>query len=222
MSQTEYNIEPDVAEAGLYSMSYEPSIRSYNTPVDTIPYGRGVAQVSGDTDGVELVDGASADFLGVAIRRLITDTDDELQYEALESVGVLNDGYVWVPTEESVAVGDDVYVRHSASAQVQTMTFDADFVTSNTIVLDETARTVVMTASVNGEAGEFDVENITVAGGASQANGTVAETFPSTEEADKGKFGNSSANSTRLQVTGARWLDYDSGTSLGLLSLKNA
>ena len=261
MSQTDYNIEPEVAVAGLYSMSYEPSIRSYNTPTDTIPYGRGVAQVSGDTDGAELPSGGGADFLGVAIRALYTDSDDEDQYEPLDSMGVLNDGVIWVPVEEAVAVGEDVYVRHGAAAHVITMSFDADFVTSNTIdlevnsvamtqvpfntnnattytdlatqiqtdfsaiataVADDTARTVIMTAATAGVGGVFTVTNIVVAGGASQANGSTAITYQGVNAADSGKFRNDSYNSTCLQVSNARWLKYDAGTSLGLLSLKNA
>lgn len=262
MSQLNYNTEPGVALAGMPGDLHYTGVKTYNNPVDEIEFGRGVAQVSGDTDGCELPDGSGADFLGVARRSLgDVNTDEEELYEANSSVAVINDGTVWVQVEEAVAVSDPVFVRHSGAAQVQTITFDIDFVISNdidldvdgvamttvtyaashtatitalasqiqtqfsqiaTAVADAVARTVVMTASTVGAAGDFLVENIAVTSGASQATGTVAETFASVESADKGKFRNDAYNSTCLQVTGARWLEYDSTNSLAKLSVKIA
>jgi hypothetical protein len=57
------------------------------------------------------------------------------KYSIGDTVAVTGQGTIFVELEENMDTDASVYVRYDGKAQVQTITFDADLVTSNTIDL---------------------------------------------------------------------------------------
>ncbi len=85
---------------------------------------------------VKLADGLLTKYPGITHRDL---TKVSGQYEDKDVVAVLKKGKIWVETEETVAVGDRVYVRIDGKKEVYTITLDGDLIAAN-----------VITAKVNG------------------------------------------------------------------------
>ncbi|OHD25173.1 MAG: hypothetical protein A2Y38_06665 [Spirochaetes bacterium GWB1_59_5] len=86
--------------------------------MDEIPFGRAVAKVTGDDNGVELPDSGAAVLLGVAVRDISVEEGDataENAFAADSAVGVLRRGQIWVQVEEAVTPDDAVFVRHTAN-----------------------------------------------------------------------------------------------------------
>ena len=150
-----------------------------------------------------------------------------------------------------------VHVRVDGRTQIQTITFDADFVTDNTIdlnidgvamtqesfdtdhettidnlaatiqsefaqiataVADEVARTIVLTGANDGA--DFAVTGLTVAGGASQAAGTVAETQSSIADSEAGTFLAAAESGNSVEWTaGAKWTGRYADGSLAELNI---
>lgn len=111
MSQTSYNLEHGIAISGGLADLNDSARDSYHNPADEIKFGRMVAKVSGDDDGCEQPDSAGADLLGIAIRKLSTESD---KYDVDSAVAVLRKGRIFVEVEEAVTPDSDVFVRHTA------------------------------------------------------------------------------------------------------------
>lgn len=147
MSQTSYSINQPAAVSGQLGTAEPYSAISMNNPVDVIPFGRMVAKVAADENGVELPDSGGADLLGVAIRK-VNSTDSN--YPALSDVGVLRRGQVWVEVEQTVVAGDPVYVRHTDPGALGLGVFRKDADTADAVLVPE-ARYLIG-ASANGVA----------------------------------------------------------------------
>lgn len=138
MAQTSYAMDQDVAVAGLpYSASGQPSVTlTYNNPVDVIKFGRAVAKVSADENGVEKPDSGSAVIVGVAVldSSLQYDSTNENAYAADSEVCVMARGQIYVYVEEDVTPDSDVYVRHTANGGLTDLgAFRTDADTSNAL-----------------------------------------------------------------------------------------
>lgn len=138
MSQTTYSDEMAVGLKGMPADNGPKDIVTYNNPVDLITFGRAVAKVSGDADGIELPDGSGSIIKGVAVRGM---TEEHEYFPALSAVPVMKKGRILVEVEQDVTPDSDVYVVYDGRKQQQTLTFDADLITDNVINL-----------KVNGEA----------------------------------------------------------------------
>jgi len=128
--QTSYNFEMAVGTKGQRADNGHYDILSKNNPVDRLYFGRGVAKVAGDEDGVQLPDAADNRFEGCVLRDM---GEPNEYFEPLSSVPVVQRGRIFVEVEEAVTPDDDVYATFDGRAQVQTLTFDADFVEDNEI-----------------------------------------------------------------------------------------
>lgn len=119
MSQTTAPLREMVAgQAGLIAEPFGPEdVRSVVNPSGKLFFGR--LAVVGASEGVSAhPSAASQKALGVVAHSHATvSKEDGLDagYAAKETANVLRKGYVWVVIEETVAIGDDVYFRHTAS-----------------------------------------------------------------------------------------------------------
>lgn len=135
MAQLTYSINMPVGVAGLISDTTAPrQVGTYVPPVDDIPYGRGVAKVTGNVRGIELPASSGAKILGVSVRDAGIRELDE--YPAKSAVAVLGQGRIYVTVDQAVTPDSDVYVRYDGKSQVQTFVFSADIITGNTVAVD--------------------------------------------------------------------------------------
>ena len=146
MSQISYSDTMLAGVAGQIGSSVPRTVKSYNNPDEIIYHGRAAAKISGDDDGCELPNGSGADIIGVSLRDL---GNIDGYYETKSSVALMKDGEVYVEVEEDVTPDDDVYVRHTGKAQVQTFVLDADLVSSNVITVDVNGETLSTTFATN-------------------------------------------------------------------------
>lgn len=147
MSQTSYSINQSAAVSGQLGTAEPYSAISMNNPTDVIEFGRMVAKVSADENGVQLPSGGSADLLGVAIRKVHS---EDSNYPAGSDVGVLRRGQIYVQVEQTVVAGDPVYVRHTDPGALGLGVFRKDADTSDAVLVPE-AR-YLTGASANGVA----------------------------------------------------------------------
>lgn len=152
MAQLDYPIEQSIGLPGQLADSGLHDIRTYNNPDHFIKFGRAVAKVAGDEDGIELPDALGADIVGVALRDAtkegfsipagLSPAVEEEASEVLESyfprsaVSVLREGRVYVTVEQDVTPDDPVFVRYSGRAQRQVVALDADLVIGNKFRID--------------------------------------------------------------------------------------
>lgn len=142
MSQLSYSTSLTPGVAGQIGTGVNRTVDSYNNPDQIIYHGRATAKVSGDDDGCEPPSGSGADIIGVSVRDL---SNTNGYYEEKSSVGIFKNGEIWVEVEEDVTPDDDVYVRHTGKAQVQTIVLDGDLITANVITVDINGETLSTT-----------------------------------------------------------------------------
>lgn len=135
--QTTYTNDMTAGRAGVL-VGDNHSIRTKNNPVDEIPFGVAVAKVSADDNGIQLFNHPTDDIIGVSV---LTEGVTDTSYAADSAVPMCHQGTILVPVDQTVVAGDSVFVRHSATLNVQTVTWDGDFVNLNSIAF-----------SVNGDA----------------------------------------------------------------------
>jgi hypothetical protein len=114
-------------EGGLYDISEFLDIITKNNVTDAggTPFGCLVVDVAGQDTGVKLPS-SSGEIVyptveGIAMFTQLIENGDAFAtslsvYEANSPINVLHKGRIWVKPEESVAVGDDVYVRVTAGS----------------------------------------------------------------------------------------------------------
>lgn len=130
MSQTTYNPAPDAAVAGMIGDSTDYTTRTGNNPAAALEFGLAVAKVAGNSDEVTTTAGVTAGaIVGVAVREVSTTNNN---YPVKSAVTYMTQGAIWVETDETVAVGDDVYVR-VAGGNIGKFRNDAD--TANAVLL---------------------------------------------------------------------------------------
>src|SRR3990172_3915806 len=120
MSQTAYDLEQPVAVNGLLAdaSGMPKTTNTYNNPAVEIPFGRAVAKIATDDNGVRLPTGGGDLLVGVAVRDYSVEQGDataENAYAIQSAVGVLRRGQIWVQVEEAVTPDDAVFVRHTAN-----------------------------------------------------------------------------------------------------------
>lgn len=134
--QLNYSNDPLIGAEGGLADSGNNDILTYNNPVIAIPAGRALFKIIGDDDGVKLPDlDAAARVVGVAVRTLAmeVDADGNIVYPPKSAISGIRKGRIYVKVEEAVTPDDAVFVRFDGKAQVQTITFSADFVALNKI-----------------------------------------------------------------------------------------
>jgi hypothetical protein len=113
MSQTSYQIYTDRAFAGqVYDLNDNTVIITMENPSNSLYFGRGVAKISGNANGVDLLAANTDTFMGVVIRDL---TQPSAGYFPVNSaVPVIRKGMVWVEVEENVTPDDVPLMRVDA------------------------------------------------------------------------------------------------------------
>ena len=156
--QLTYDINPEALQLGQLAyvgMPYE--ILSCDNLANEVCFGRLGAKVSGSDLTVKRFNSPTETQYGIIMAddTIAIDADTTLTdaYEANSKVGVMNSGYVACLVDQAVTSDDSVYARHSTTLNVQTITFDIDFVASNSIA-----------CSINGDAQTatvFDTDHAT-------------------------------------------------------------
>lgn len=144
--QTSYSLNPEVQKLGQEAYVGMPKeILTYDNLTNEVVFGRLAGKVSGTDLTVKRFDSPNVVQEGIVMAddTIAIDADTTLTnaYAVSSKVGVMKKGYVGVLVDQTVTSGDDVYARHSTTLNVQTITFDVDFVASNSIA-----------CSVNGSA----------------------------------------------------------------------
>lgn len=120
MSQTAYNMTgPESISGMLDDASGSPkNIVTRNNPAVEIPFGRAVAKIVGDDDGIKLPDGAGVTLEGVCLEsRAVPEGSATLDsaWPVKSAVPVIRRGRVRVFVEEAVTPADSVFVRHTVN-----------------------------------------------------------------------------------------------------------
>lgn len=127
--QEDYTNDMTVARAGML-VGNGHSIGTKNSQTDEIPFGVMVAKTVGEDNGIELFAHPTAVKVGVvALTFSTTDTSYETEYP----IPVVNIGEIRVPVNQTVTADDSVYIQFCETLNIQTVTFDIDFVASNSI-----------------------------------------------------------------------------------------
>lgn len=115
-----YQNENGVGVAGAGTVTLVAT--TANVTGNPVPFGRGLAE---GTDGVVAVLPSATSFLfagiSVQIAKQVPNDGTGAKYTAGEAITVLRRGRIWVKAEETVALDDDVYLRHtigSAAAEL--------------------------------------------------------------------------------------------------------
>ena len=129
-SQTSYAIDFSGAFAGMLGSEPAPMVESFrNDDASSIRPGVFLAQGTTNQSAILLVaaSGAGGKIAGVSINTFSRDpgnvdgslgTNDAYLPDA--SVPMLTQGSIWVTSESAFAIGDDVYVRHTANGGLTT------------------------------------------------------------------------------------------------------
>ncbi len=131
--QTTYNSEMSPSFPGMIA-DQGPKDLLTRFSDDQVAFGRALIKGT-DDDEVKLPDSGSqiTGLFGVAVFDM---TQDDAFYAANKAISMMFHGRIWVELEEAVGITDPVYVRWTGKKQVQTITFDADIVTGNTVNLN--------------------------------------------------------------------------------------
>lgn len=119
MAQLAYGTAMTVGFEGMKASSVEDDcMTAYNAEVSAeIPFGVAVAMGTTEDAAIKLVD-ANSKIKGVVVHSHNHSKGIDLGDTGLlpkASFAVMKKGEIWVKVEETVAVGDPVFVRHTAS-----------------------------------------------------------------------------------------------------------
>lgn len=108
--------------------------KTYTNQSEIIPFGRLVAKVVGEENGIKLPNTSTDKILGGVLRA------DALalygEYQLNEAIAVLRQGAtIYIENEDAITPDDAIYVRYKGKKQTQTITFDAVLVTGNVVNL---------------------------------------------------------------------------------------
>ncbi|MCP4482067.1 MAG: hypothetical protein GY817_04610 [bacterium] len=225
-------MDKKIGLSGQVSNSGLRTIKNYDASEGTVYYGRALQKVISKEIGSELLKASDGKFLGISVRN---EASSKENYSQGHSVPVMKMGSIYVEVEESVTPDDPVYARFDGKLQIQTITFDADFVASNKIngfsvsevsfdtdhattisalatalknlseISDCTASGRVLTITGSVKGLNVEISNIVVSGGASQAGSAVAETVKGIALAELGKFRKDSDGTTAVELTGVKF-----------------
>lgn len=181
-AQLSYNHDQEIGIPGQLADSGANDVLSRIAEDDIIPFGRVVVNGT-NKDTQAKLPAASTDItnalkvLGVALHshaRESSKNDTQTGYKKEDTASVLHKGRVYVEAEEAMTPESSIYVRYSGKKQVQTITWDGDFVTSNTVngkvngsaisqvtFASDQATTIAAVAAAI-KAGSNDIESATV------------------------------------------------------------
>ncbi len=91
------------------------NIRSFAAEEDNITFGRALMAGTDGEKQVKIFASATGKFKGVAGYSTEASDLDNSQYDDHDAVAVIDQGVVNVYTEEVIAMGDGVHIRHTAS-----------------------------------------------------------------------------------------------------------
>lgn len=118
MSQTTYNLAPDVAFAGMlaeYDALTKSSISRANENVAAVAFGKPAVAGTDRETQFNLPSGAGDVFLGVTVHKHGTQDPDDDGIATGETAELLRRGKIWVVAKTAVAVGDPVYWDHTTN-----------------------------------------------------------------------------------------------------------
>lgn len=120
MSQTTAPLREMVkGQAGLIAEPFGPEdVRSVVNPSGKLYFGRAAVVVNSNEGLSAHPSAASQVVLGIVAHSHATESKqdgDEPNYAAKETANVLRKGYIWVQIEETIAIGDAVFFRHTAN-----------------------------------------------------------------------------------------------------------
>lgn len=136
--QLTYNLNPEPLELGSLAYVGVPvTTLSCDNLANEVVFGHLVAKTSGLDLTVEPFSDPAQTQFGIVMRDTGVAIDEgttlDDAYPVNSKVGVMTSGYVAVKVDQAVTSDDVVYARHSETLSVQTITFDIDFVASNSI-----------------------------------------------------------------------------------------
>lgn len=118
MSQTSVQRDMTPGRLGLAAEPFNPStIETKVQPAGKSYFGRMVSRDGVSEDKIVAPAGAASNRVGVVVSTHSLPSNeggDDPHYAAQDSVMVMNKGRIYVAIEEDIAVGDDVYFRHTA------------------------------------------------------------------------------------------------------------
>lgn len=101
-------------EGMIYDASGSPKqIETYNNPDDTIPFGRFVAKVAADDDGIKLPSASDDVIMGATVR------DETIQtnvFVPLSAIPTMKRGIIHIRAETDVTPDDPVYIRFASGS----------------------------------------------------------------------------------------------------------
>lgn len=136
MVQTSYKFNHDRGKEGGIADAGQRLVLSYAAE-GAIGFGR-FATLGTDPDKQVKLPSQATDItgkggIGFAVRQ--ANNEGNVTFADEDTVGVLAEGQIYVKVEENMTPLSDVYIRYAEVAQRSAVTFDAEFVTSNTIDL---------------------------------------------------------------------------------------
>jgi hypothetical protein len=111
------------------------NIRSFAAEESGIYFGRAVMSGTLAETQVKIFSGASGKFKGVALKSTEASNLDDSHYDDHDSVAVIDQGIVNVYSEETIALGDSVRIRHTTSGAKVKGSFCKTAVAGETAVL---------------------------------------------------------------------------------------
>jgi hypothetical protein len=115
MAQLTYARTYDVGFEGMKCDTREDNVvvRRNAEASATIPMGRFVKKGTGDEDALIMT--SSADVIeGITVHSHAADVDTNGAYNVKAPMSIMQEGAVWMKTEEAVTPADPVYVRYAA------------------------------------------------------------------------------------------------------------
>ncbi len=133
MLQMDYSNDSEIGLEGGFADSGFHDVLTKNNPTEEIPFGRALFNIADDDDGVKLPDANDATrFVGVSI---FDQAIEGSSYPVKSAVACIKRGRANVRAEEALNADDPIFIRINGKQQVQTLTFDINFVASNKINL---------------------------------------------------------------------------------------
>lgn len=150
MPQTDYSLTPPRAMAGMkYNNRPADIVSAVNEEASAaLPFGR-MARTGAAEGGARLLSATGQLMLGVAVHEHLDPTKTGYAADEVGSFG--KKGVYWVEVEEAIALGDQVFVRHTAGTASTIGAFrnDADTASCDELT-DDLARWVGPSVSVGG------------------------------------------------------------------------
>lgn len=133
-------------EGQLYDIGFNDIITKQAS--ESVPFGRGLVQ-NGEGKAALPSSTGSTVFEGVSVHNQAVEAaaDGTRQYVAYDAMSVLRKGRIWVYSEAAIAIGDPVYLRHTANGTSKLPGMFTDNADSAKCLLVTGARWITTTAA---------------------------------------------------------------------------